>query len=179
MSQHQPSPFSSENGDSNRLTQRPALLPISTSKFSTNTSRVSRIRACRSETRALLPVTSLGDLQSAASAVHGSSSATIPAVARAARTDSPIRGLISCAQDGADLDRRHVETARVTSGRQTLFQNQLGFMEQSQNTILRSLCAWRLATSAVNAEDNMRMLITSVSRMVIQIVTFDSADSGR
>ena len=123
-------------------------------------------------------MTSLGDLQSAASAAHGSSSATIPAVARAARTDSPIRGLISYAQDGADLDRRHVETAQVTAGRQTLFQNQLGFIEQSQNTILRSLCAWMLATSAVNAEDKMLMLITSVSRIVIRIVTFDSADSG-
>ncbi len=91
MSQHQPSPSSSEESNRSRRNQPPELPPIPKIDRNTNTSRASRIHARRSATRVLLPVTSCVDLQSAGTAAGGSSSAPISAVARCARTDSLIR----------------------------------------------------------------------------------------
>ena len=178
MPQHQLSPSSPHNGDSNRQTQLPELPPSPTINRNTNTSRASRIRARRSATRILLPVTSCADLQCATAGAAGSSSAPNTGNTRSARTDTLIRCLISSAQDGADLHRRHVDTARLTDARQTLFQNQLDRIEQGLNTIVRTLSAWRLAANADNADDSMRMLITKVSQMVTRVDNVDSAGSG-
>ncbi len=129
MSQHQHSLSSSDNGGSNRPTQLPGLPPILTINRNTNTSRASRIRARRSVTRVLVPATSRDNLQSAAIAA-GSILSPKPATERVARTDSLIRGLISSAQDGADIHRRHGDTARLIATKQNLFQNQLACIDQ-------------------------------------------------
>ncbi len=178
MSQHQPSPSSSDNGDSNRPTRLPQLPSIPTTNRNNTTSRASRLRARRSATRVLLPVTFRCDLQRAATAAAGFSSAPNPENMRFARIYLLIRGLISSAQDGADLHRQNVETARLTAERQALFQNQLDRIERSVNTIVPILGAWRLAANADNADDNMRILITSVSRMVTRVDNIDTAGSG-
>ncbi len=124
MSQHKHLPSSSGNGNTNPPTQGLALLPISTISCNT-TSRASRIPNHRSAIHVSPPVTPRGDLQSATSASAGSSHAPTPRKMYFTRTGSLIRGLISHSQDGADLHRRYIQTARLTAARQTLLYHQL------------------------------------------------------
>ncbi len=111
-------------------------------------------------------------------AAAGSNWVPVLANTCAARTRSLSRGLILSAEDVADLHRRHFETVRLTAGRQTLFQYYLHRVEQKLNTVLRNLNAWRLVVNLYNFDDNMRRLITLVSRMVTRTDAIDTQGSS-